>query len=268
VIFLEQKAFDLVAEKVGAALVEQGFVRASAEQSDSEGRSVLFTNEDAAYSILYDKAKKRFELRACGVDEGNPDLQWKSVSIWLFDAETDSLSEAESIVNDFVETIQGPKRKAAIQTKKKRKKEDESNTDPLFFFNRFVGIFPELRDELNEEKAEYGDVRAVYFARTRLLPKIEALCTQVTNKDSMKRCCDLLNDMYVAGDMDVRSIIIMVILNGIDNQAAIDNMKPLFSADLKKSYTAGLKFKGKTVKPKKQKKEKRFIADNLNSMKR
>lgn len=264
---MEQKAFDLVVEKVGAALGEQGFARAAGEQNDGEGRSVLFTNEDAAYSILYNKGKKRFELRACGADEGKPDLQWKSVSIWLFDPENDSLPQAESIINDFVETIQGPKRKAAIQTKKKHKKEDENNADPLFFFNRFVGIFPELRDELNEEKTQYGDVRAVHFARTNLLPKIEALCTQVSNQDGMKRCCELLNNMYVAGDIDVRSIIIMVILNGIDNQTAIDNMKPLFSEDLKKSYAAGLKFKGKKVKPQKPQKEKRFVADNLNRMK-
>jgi len=45
-------------------------------------------------------------------------------------------------------------------------------------------------------------------------------------------------------------------------------MKPLFNEDLKKSYTAGLKFKGKIVKPEKKKKERKFIADNLNSMKR
>jgi hypothetical protein len=268
VIFLEQKAFDLIAEKVGAALSEQGFKRAAAEQNNSDGRSVLFAGEDTAYSVLYNQDKKRFELRTCGVDEGEPDLQWKSVSIWLFDAQTDSLSEAESIVNDFVETIQGPKRASIVQSRKKRKKDDESNTDPLFFFNRFVGIFPELRDELNEEKAQYSDVRAVLFTREHLVPKIEALCTQVTKQDSIKRCCDLLNDMYAVGDMDVRSIIVIVILNSIDNLTAINNMKPLFSDDLKKSYTAGLKLKGKTVKPEKKKKESKFIADNLNNMKR
>ncbi len=265
---MEQKAFDLVAEKVGAALSEQGFTRAAEEQKDNDGRTVLFTGEDIAYSVLYNPDKKRFELRTCEVDEGEPDRQWKSISIWLFDAATDSLSEAESIVNDFVETIQGPKRAAVLKTKKKRKKDDESNADPLFFFNRFVGIFPELRDELNEEKSKYEDVRAVHFAREHLIPKVEALCTQTTRQDNIKRCCDLLNDMYAVGDMDVRSIITIVVLNGIENETAIENMKPLFSDDLKKCYTAGLKFKGKTVKPEKKKKEKNFIADNLNNMNR
>ena len=264
---MEQKAFNLVVDKVGTVLIEQGFTKADGELKEENGRAVLFTGEDTAYSIFYNSNKKRFELRTCDVDEGEPDGQWKSISIWLFDPETDNLSEAESITNDFVETIQGPKRIAALKTKKKHKKDDENNPDPLFFFNRFVGVFPTLRDELNEEKAKYGDVRAVTFARNNLLPKIEALCTQTTKADQIKRCCDLLNDMYVAGDMDVRSIITIVILNGIENQYAINNMEPLFSDDLKKSYIAGLKLKGKTIKPEKKKKEKKFVADRLSSLK-
>jgi len=265
---LEQKAFDLIADKVGAALSEQGFSRVNGELKEENGHAVLFTTEDAAYSVFYNQTKKRFELRTCDMEDGKPDGQWKSISIWLFDPETDSQSEAESITNDFVETIQGPKRLAAMKTKKKRKKDDENNPDPVFFFNRFVGIFPTLRDELAEEKAKYDDVRAVTFTRNSLLPKIEALCTQATKQDQIKRCCDLLNDMYVAGDMDVRSIITIVILNGIENQTAINNMEPLFSEELKKGYTAGLKLKGKNIKPEKKKKEKRFVADNLNTLRK
>ncbi len=264
---MEQKAFDLIADKVGAALGEQGFSRAG-EQQEENGRAVIFTAEDTAYSVLYNKVKKRFELRICDVENGKPDGQWKSLSIWLFDPETDSQSEADSIQNDFVETIQGPKRIAALKTKKKRKKDDENNPDPIFFFNRFVGIFPELRDEMAEERAKYGDVRAVTFSRNSLLPRIEALCAQTLKKDAVKRCCDLLNDMYVSGDMDVRSIITIVILNGIDDKAAIENMEPFFSEDLKKGYVAARKIKGKTFKPEKKKKEKKFVADNLNALRK
>lgn len=263
---MEQKAFDLIAEKVGAALSGQGFARVAGEQREESGSYVLYKGENTAYSILYNQDKKRFELRSCEIEDGEPDKKWKSVSIWLFDPEADDLAAAESIVNDFVESVSAPKPVVA-KPKKKRKKEDEDTNDPVFFFNRFVGIFPELKEELNTEREEYGDVRAVTFAKEHLVSRIEALCAQSEKQDGIKRCCDLLNDMYANGDMDVRSIIIIVILNGIEDPAAIENMKPLFSDDLKKSYTAGLKFKGKTVKPEKKKKEKRFIADNLNNMK-
>ena len=33
----------------------------------------------------------------------------KNIAVWLFDPETDSTKEAESIAADFVETVEGPK---------------------------------------------------------------------------------------------------------------------------------------------------------------
>ncbi len=39
-----------------------------------------------------------------------------------------------------------------------------------------------------------------------------------TDSDAISRCCTLLNEMYVSGDMDVRSIITIVILNGLSEQ--------------------------------------------------
>lgn len=264
---MDQKAFDLVAGKVGEVLGTQKFVSAG-ETQEENGRCALFTGETTAYSVFYNEEKKRFELRTCDMVDDQPEGKWKSISIWLYDPENDSLSEAESIMNDFVETIEGPKRVAALKTKKKRKKDEENTSDPLFFFNRFVGIFPDLRDELTEERARYDDLRAVTFARASVLPRLEALLTQTSRKDQIKRCVDLLNDMYVNGDLDVRSIITIVLLNGIENEKAVENMKPLMSDELQKAYAAGLKLKGKKVKPEKKKKQKRFVADNLNTLNR
>lgn len=264
---MNQQAFDLVARKVEEALAEQGFASQGAANG-KDGFAALFLRENLAYSVLFSEAKKRFELRTCDVDEqGKPDEKWKSVSIWLFDPEGDGLSEAENIAADFVETIQGPKRVAEIKTKKKRKKDDENNVDPVFLFNRFVGIFPELKDELNQERAQYGDVRAVTFARSNLLPKLEALCAQPSKQDQVKRCCDLLGDQYIAGDMDVRSIIMIVLLNGL-SESALKNMEPFFGDDLKKAYLSARKIRGKKFKPEKKKKQKRFVADNLNTLQR
>lgn len=264
---MDQKAFDLIAGKVGEALSAQGFSPAG-EPDETDGHSALFTAENSAYSVFYNESKKRFELRSCDADEGKPDNKWKSIAIWLFDPEDNGLSDAESIANDFVDTIQGPKRLAELKTKKKRKKDDDNNVDPTFFLNRFVGVFSELREDLNQEKAQYGDVRAVTFSRSKLLPKIEALCSQAGRQEQIKRCCDLLNDQYATGDMDVRSIITIVILNGLSD-AALTNMKPLFSDDLKKCHVSALKLKGKKIKPEKKKKpQKSFMADNLNTLNR
>ena len=262
---MEQNAFDLVTEKVGETLKAQGYSPVQGRKPEENGQCAVFAGDETAYSILYRADKKRFELRTCSMTDDGPSEKWKSVSMWLFDPATDTADQAGSIVEDFNETIRGPKRTAMARTKKKRRKDDDNNVDPVFFFNRFVGIFPELKDEMNGERAAYGDIRAVTFAREKLLPKLEALCFAGTESDTIGRCCTLLNEMYVSGDLDVRSIITIVILNGL-SEKSLETLKPLFSEELAKGCRTGLKMKGKMVKPEKKKKRKSIMASTLNEM--
>ena len=259
---INQKIFEMVAGSVETALNAQGYRRTEGKAQE-DGREVCFLGESTAYSVLYQESSKRFVLQTCDMDGEEPDGKWKSLSMWLYDPDTDTQAQAQSIVDDFSETLTGPKQKAAAKTRKKRKKEDDSNADPVFFFNRFVGLFPELKNELEMERSIYGDIRAVTFARERLLPKINALVNNPAEKDRIARCCQLFNDLYLAGDMDVRSIITIVILNGIKGEEAIQTVRSQMGEDLLKSYKAGLKMKGKKVKPEKKKKRKKFTAESL-----
>ena len=70
-----------------------------------------------------------------------------------------------------------------------------------------------------EELAAYEQFRAVTFAKTHVVPKIEA---QAKKKDAAdtKKLCSLLDDFYKNGDFDVRSIISMVIFTGYPRKAA------------------------------------------------
>ncbi|WP_242967208.1 DUF7674 family protein [Anaeromassilibacillus sp. Marseille-P3371] len=260
---LDQKAFDLIVEKTGASLAPQGFQR---DKNGENETTALFVGESVAYSVFFDEQKKQFELRACAMTEDGPDEKWKVLSRWLFEPEERPLAEAESIANDFVETIEGPRRVAAVQTAKRKSKGGENNADPLFFFNRLVGIFPELREEITEERSWYGMVRGVTFAREHVLPKIETFLNSA-RPEQMKRLCDVLGDMYVAGDMDVRSIITIVLLNGIHDPEIVEQkMVPQFRKELQEAYRAGKKYRGKTVKPEKKKKEKKYSAETLNDL--
>ncbi|MCI1982812.1 MAG: hypothetical protein LKJ45_06575 [Oscillospiraceae bacterium] len=265
---MDQKAFHLVVEKVGAVLQESGFQPAADSPREKDGQSALFIGSQSAYSILYRENRKRFELRTCGLEDGKPDGKWDSVSMWLYDPETDSIEQVQSIIEDFNETIVGPQQiNAVVRTKKKKRKDDDNNVDPQFFFNRFVSVFPELKDEITAEKAAYSGIRAVSFARSHLLPRLEALFSAGAEKDLITKTCGLLSSMYVSGDMDVRSVITIVLLNGLSDRA-IEVIKPLFSEELAKGYKAGLKMKGKKVKPEKRKKSQSIMAATLNEMER
>lgn len=263
---MDQKAFELVAGKTGEVLDARGYRCTGKPRQEEEGLSSVYVGDANAYEILYRDSQKRFELRSAGVADGVPDGKWKTLSMWLYDPETDTPAQVQSIAEDFLETIQGPRQAAVIRSQKKKKKDEDTN-DPLFFYNRFVGVFPELKAEIADEKAAYGGIRAVAFGREHLLPRLEALCASGTDSDAVSRACSLLSDLYVSGDMNVRSVITIVLLNGLSD-TAIANLKPGFGEELAKGYKSGAKMRGKRVKPEKQKKSEKIMARTLNEMDR
>lgn len=262
---MDQKAFDLITAKVGEALEALGCQPAKNMKQEEDGKAAVFLGDGIAYSVIFRESRKRFELRSCGMEGDEPDGKWKGLSMWLFDPENDGTDQAQSIANDFVETLQGPKQTAIARSKKKRRKDDDNNVDTVFFFNRFVGLFPELKNELADERALYGDGRPVTFARQKLLPKVEALCAAGTDKNAIGKACGLFCEMYVSGDMDVRSIITIVILNGLSAKA-LENLQPLFTTEMAKGFKSAHKMKGKNVKPEKVKKSRKIMAETLNQM--
>ena len=72
----------------------------------------MFTTEDVAYSLLYERAHQRFQLRSTTLKEGGEPGDWRGLSLWLFDEREGTRADAESILNDFLEVVQGPKRVA------------------------------------------------------------------------------------------------------------------------------------------------------------
>ena len=63
---MEQKAFELIQEKLQAALNEQGFGEAVALETDN-GRGVMFTTGEVAYGLFYETKQRRFVLRRCTI---------------------------------------------------------------------------------------------------------------------------------------------------------------------------------------------------------
>ena len=163
-----ERAFEIITGKVERLLLARGYKKQSVAPSEKE-LTALYTGE-IAYSIVYYFDKKRVLLRSCSMEDGEPDNTWKTVATWLFDPETDTARDAENIAEDFAETIRGPKQ-TAVQKQKKNKKEGENTSDPLFFANRMVTYFPELRDEIAYEKAHYESFRGITFADEKIMPK-------------------------------------------------------------------------------------------------
>ena len=195
--------------------------------------------------MLFDTQKKRFELRSGTADEEGAVSSWRSLSVWLYDPEENDMATAADIAADFANTIQGPKRVAALQTaKKRRRKDEENNPDPVFFFNRLVNLEPSLKGKMLEERVKYGDIRNVAFAREEVVPVVQGLLASGT-PEQVEKLAGIFNELYENGDMDVRSILTIILLNSLEPAAVQEKLAPHFTEDMAKGYKAGLKMKGK-----------------------
>lgn len=256
------QAFAIITGRVERVLLARGYAKQSVADTDKE-LTALYTGE-IAYSIVYYFDKRRVLLRSCGMEDGEPDNTWKTIATWLFDPDADTSREAENIGDDFADTIRGP-RQTAVQKQKKNKKEGESTSDPLFFANRMMAYFPELRDEIAYEKAHYESFRGVTFAEEKILPRFKSYLDTL-NKNAAEKFSKALSELYDAGDLDVKGIITYVLLNSIEDDAKFEKAVSGFAPENKKIAVESRKLRGKKIKPEKVKKQSKFIADTLNNV--
>lgn len=255
------KAFEIISGKVESLLQQKGFTKQPVADSENE-ITALYTG-DIAYNIVYYKDKKRIIMRCCSIIEDEPDNSWKTIATWLFDPDVDGIKEAENIADDFVETIKGPKQMAARQNQKKKKKDNDGNVDSLFFANRMVTYFPELKQDITYERTHYGNFRGITFADEKITPKFKQYVMSADDK-SIEKLSKNLSDLYNAGDLDVKGIITYILLNSIDDNLIFEKLVQEFNPNEKKIAYETRKLRGKKIKPEKPKKKKRnFVADTL-----
>ena len=257
------EAFQAISDKVEQALISQDFKKVNAESSDDNELVALFVSENVAYSVVYYKDRMHTILRSCPMTDDGPDNDWKTLATWMFDPDHDTMKEANSIANDFVEALSAPKAiKRAKQTKKSKGKKDENgNADPIFLSKRFMTLFPELRDEIIREEDSYFPFRGVTFARESIVPKVNEMIKGGSEAD-LKKLGSILSAQYVNGDADTRSIITIVILNSVPSDLD-DTIDAYLSDDLKKAAKYARKMRGKNVKPEVEKKQKQTVAQRL-----
>ncbi len=255
---MDFNAFEWIESKLGEELMNQGFGEGKPLEEDA-GRAVMYTAESVAYSLLYDEKAGHFELRSATLDEDGVPGPWRRLALWLFDEKEGERADAESIANDFLEVVRGPKQIKQAQQKRRRGKDEDRSVDPAFFVNRLVNVFPELKEEINGEKIVYGQVRPATFIKEKVVSRCEALSKSRPQGEPMKKLCALLDDMYKNGDMDLRSVITSVLLNGLSDEAYAVIAEQL-GDELKKNMGFSRKLRGKDIKPEKKKKQKKVEA--------
>lgn len=251
-------AFEFISESIQEELTKQGFTGPEDVEYEN-GRAEMFKTDEVAYGLFYNRKSQQFEFKSTSLDgEGEPG-EWRNLSSWLFDQQTGEKIDAESIANDYLDIIRGPKRVALVQQKAKKGKRDERVVDPLFFMNRLAGMFPDVKEAMKNERILYGQIRFVTFTKTIVAPIVEDIALRYADSDVMEKLCNLLSDMYKDGDLDLRSLITISIFNNMKEEAFLAIQEKL-SDELKLDTRYTRKLIGKNIKPEKPKKEKKVVA--------
>lgn len=255
-------AFKIITDTVDEALINRGFKKSNVDSSNDNEIVSLFVGENIAYSVVYYKDKMHMIMRECAVSDGEIDNDWRTLSTWMFDPSSDTEKEARSIANDFADAVRTPAAvKRVKQPKNKKKSDDEGNADPIFMAKRFATLFPQIKDEIKREEECYYPFRAVTFTKASIVPRVNETMMRGDKKE-IQKLMQVINAQYDNGDVDTRSIVTTVILNGIDPKydSVVDEY---LSDELKKAEKYSRKFRGKAVKPEKIKKKRKTVAQRL-----
>ncbi|MBQ7521768.1 MAG: hypothetical protein IJU14_02685 [Clostridia bacterium] len=250
---------DTITERVAEVLEPKGYQKQNVETD--KDYAALFTGESNAYMVVYNAKKQLTALKVCGMDDGQPDNQWKSISTWIFNPETDGNKEINSIANDFTDFLAGGMPKITNKGKKKNKNSDDGNADPKFFCKRMVNVFPQLKEEIWAEEDGYDPFRGVTFTEEHIVPKVSQLM-QTGNKQDIQKLANILNTQYSAGDLSTRSIITIVVLNSIKPEDE-EKIEEYLSEDLAKAWKFARPYRTKKVKPEKVKPIKPSMMERL-----
>ena len=223
---------------------------------------IIFLNNEIAYSIFY--KDNTIYLRCCKIINGNIDNNWKSLSQWLFDANVNTNADALSIASDFAQTMFGNKSKRKKVKTTKQKSNSDDGVNPMFLINRIVSIFPDLREDMKYEKEYYDSFRHITFIKEKVMPCINDSLDN-SKEDTIKKFCNIINDMYVQGDFDVQSIITVVILNSIYENKNKELIEKNLNEELNKAWKMSLKFKNSNIRPEKKKKSSSILSKTLNN---
>ena len=239
----------------------RGFAVASAETRNDQEVAVL-TNGNTNAKIVYSPDIKRFLLFRG--DANCSDNNYTELQSYLFEPTGDAAAdvrEANSVANEFSETFSGPAPmnmipEASRKLSKKERESDESSA--VYFVNRIPSVLPECREPLLMHKEYFDMLLPNKFCEEVVVSAVTRLLSDKSRKPQAEQFFAFLNKMYDSGDMDVKSIITMTILNSITGEERIEYVDTLLSDTLKKSWKSARKFIGKEVKPEKESKYKQM----------
>ncbi|BED92363.1 MAG: hypothetical protein RsTaC01_0061 [Candidatus Paraimprobicoccus trichonymphae] len=187
------------------------------------------------YLIKYEKSSKVVDL----INKNG-----EQVSSWMLSLDNYIPDYLDLISRDFLNIILNVKPEANKISRKIFQSSSEKDINLVFFINRMITIFPELKENLTKMKLkESENFYLIEFIEKGFLPKIKELFfNEKDNHSEIEKLFKTFNNIYSEGNLDTRSVITMLILNNL-SEKNINFSSKFMSKELKKAQKAALKYK-------------------------
>lgn len=214
-----KKSFDQVNQNISKYLTDIGFKQIENAVDNDGVYKAVYKNDKKAFSLSFKPEDKKFFLDMANVKEDSVG-DFKNLSIWLFDPETDEQKELRSVSNEFQETIADTiKGKTKINVQRDDIRAPKNvKVDYEAFCQKAVETFPAFSDIYDANIEHYGKLNPDEFAKQSLGKYMLEMLSMKKNAQ-LKRLFEFLNTMFDKGDDDVQSIVVVTLFEMLlDNE--------------------------------------------------
>ena len=199
---------------------ELGFSR-----SASDEKSVTFSGEKGIYRLIHDAETNIIQLD-CAYEDKGEETQWNTVSRSLFELSVADDRDVKSLSNEIEDELQhlyNARKKVDLDKIKMPKAVSRTkakngiisyDTDSLA--NRFGALYPEFKDEIKRNIAEYGEFLPETFFVEHGNAKVLDVIKNGT-KAEQKKLFKMLGEVFEDGTNEVQDIIGVTILGEMKN---------------------------------------------------
>ncbi len=200
------QAFELIKERIQPILAKVEMSCVSDEQlDDQKSRKAVFASAEQAVILQWDAQQKKYRLSRASVENGKVSDSTKQLALWLFDPDTNDLTDAKSIANDFEDTVNDLfTSKKAMSRLEEAKSRDRHTLEGMI--RRFMETCPQFQDQYDAHQEKYGEILPDTFIQEIIFPYLLDLLQNKKNA-FIKRVFEILNEGYTMGNVDQKSAI-------------------------------------------------------------
>ena len=227
------EVFRLIEKQLDNTNKELGFKR-----SEVSEESISFSGDKGVYRIVYDP-KSNIMAFECAYDNSE-NVEFNTVSRSLFDAESYNERDAKSLSNEIQDEITSlfkarkkvdldkVKMPKAVSRTKAKNGVVSYDTDSLA--NRFGTLYPDMKDAIKANIAEYGEfLPETFFIQTGTARVMEIIANGTETEQ--KKLFKMLNEVYEDGTNEVQDVIGVTILGEMKNDPKLMETADKYMSD-------------------------------------